>query len=405
MANITFGTADMGEEKPRYGKRLLIGVGLVILLVIIIIAGKVGLVFKQMSSFKPPPPPTVSTAAATMQDWSNKFDTVGSLRAWRGTDLSTEIAGLVRSVHFRSGESVAEGQVLVELNADAEKAQLQSLQAVADLARTVLKRDKEQLAVSAVAQATIDADEADLKNKLAQVDQQKALVDKKTIRAPFAGRTGITTVMPGQYLNAGDKVVTLQSIDSLFVDFNVPQRELGRVTVGSDVGVSVDSWPQRSFSGKVTAISSAVDTTTRNVQVEATLKNPKHELLPGMFTRVALMVGSQGRYITIPQSAVTYNPYGSTVFIAEKPGKDDASKGGDKDKGAGAPPPADSLVAKQVFVTTGSTRGDQVAILKGLQEGDVVVTSGQLKLKNGGTLAVDNKVKPLDDASPTPQEN
>jgi membrane fusion protein (multidrug efflux system) len=213
--------------------------------------------------------------------------------------------------------------------------------------------------------------------------------------------------MPGQYLNAGDKVVTLQSIESLFVDFNVPQRELGRVTVGSDVGIGVDAWPQRMFSGKVTAISSAVDTATRNVQVEATLKNAKHELLPGMFTRVALMVGSQGRYITIPQSAVTYNPYGSTVFVAEKPSKAaDAGKDAKASGGAPAAPlPEGALVAKQVFVTTGSTRGDQVAILKGLDEGQTVVTSGQLKLKNGAPLMVDNKVKPLDDANPSPQEN
>jgi membrane fusion protein (multidrug efflux system) len=362
----------------------------VLVLVGAIVFGKYLLIMKQVASFKPPTPPIVTTMAAHAQEWHNQIETVGSLRAWRGTDLSTEVAGLVRAVKFRSGQAVGAGDVLFELNADAERAQLETMQAAADLARTTLARDRDQLAAHAVSQATIDNDEADLKGKLAQVEQQRAVVEKKLIRAPFAGRTGITTVNPGQYLNAGDKVVTLQSIDTLYVDFNVPQRELGRVALGADITIRVDAWPQRDFEGKVTAINSAVDTGTRNVQVEATVRNPKHELLPGMFARVGLLVGSRERFLTVPQAALAFNPYGATVFVAET---------GKNDKGVS------TLTAKQVFVTTGATRGDQVAILKGLQEGDVVVTSGQLKLKNGGPLSVDNKVVPLDDANPTPQEH
>jgi membrane fusion protein (multidrug efflux system) len=376
--------------RPSLARRMILMIIGVVLLIGLIIGGKVLLVMKKMASFKPPAPPTVTTMAVQAQDWRDQIETVGSLRAWRGTDLSTEVAGLVRKVAFRSGQGVGAGDVLVELNADPERAQLQSLQAAADLARTTLARDREQLSVHAVSQATIDADEADLRSKTAQVEQQRALVEKKMIRAPFAGRAGITTVNPGQYLNAGDKVVTLQSIDTLYVDFNVPQRELGRVAMGADVALSVDAWPKRSFAGKITAINSAVDTGTRNVQVEATLRNPRHELLPGMFARVALQVGSAQRRITVPQTAVAFNPYGATVFVAE-PGKND--------KGAA------QVVAREVFVTTGATRGDQVAILKGLKEGEVVVTSGQLKLKNGAPLQVDNKVQPLNDAAPTPQEH
>ena len=361
--------------------------------VILLIAGIVGVkamfIMKQIASVKPPPPPTVTTTVAKAQEWSNRLETVGSLRAWRGTDVSTEVAGLVRSVRFRSGQNVAEGEVLVELNADAERAQLVSMEAAAELARTTLERDRSQLAAHAVSQATIDADEADLKSKLAQVDQQRAIVEKKLIRAPFAGRTGITTVNPGLYLNPGDKVVTLQSIDTLYLDFNVPQREFSHVALGSSIVATVDGWPGRSFPGKVTAINSAVDTSTRNVQVEATLSNPKHELLPGMFARVGMQTDTGGRFLTLPQSAVVYNPYGATVFVAES-GKD--SKG------------QPYLTAKQVFVTTGPTRGDQVAIIKGVQEGDVVVTSGQIKLKNGAPMQVDNKVVPLDNPNPTPQE-
>jgi membrane fusion protein (multidrug efflux system) len=370
--------------------RILLAVLAAVVIIGAIVGLKVMFVMKQIASFKPPPPPVVSTAKAQLMDWRNQIDTVGSLRAWRGADLSTEAAGLARSIKFQSGQNVAAGQVLVEINADAERAQLLSLQASADLARIVLARDRDQLAASAVSQATIDADESDLKNKTALVEQQRALVEKKLIRAPFAGRTGITTVMPGQYLNTGDKIVTLQSIDTIYADFNVAQRELSRITPGAEVTVSVDAYPQRGFTGKVTAINAAVDTSTRNVQVEATVKNIKHELLPGMFAKVGLLVGNQSRYIVIPQAAVAFNPYGATVFVVQS---------GKNDKGA------DTLTAKQVFITAGPTRGDQVAVVKGLAEGDVVVTSGQLKLKNGSPVQIDNKVEPLNDASPTPQEH
>ena len=240
-------------SSPR--RRFWIRLGITVLCVVLVVAAIVGVkamfIMRQVASFKPPPPPLVTALKAQSQEWRNQIDTVGTLRAWQGTDLSTEVAGLVRAVKFRSGQNVAAGEVLFELNADPERAQLLALEAAAELARTTLARDREQLAASAVSQATIDADEADLKSKLAQVDQQRAVVAKKAIRAPFAGRTGITTVNPGQYLSAGDKVVTLQSTDALYADFNVPQRELARVALGAEVSVSVDAWPQRSFGGKV----------------------------------------------------------------------------------------------------------------------------------------------------------
>ncbi len=389
MANSTL-SSDPSKPRPRYWLRIVLVVLGAILLIGAVIGLKVIFVMNKIASFKPPAPPMVSTAKAELLEWRDQIDTVGSLRAWRGADLSTEAAGLARAVRIQSGQSVAAGQVLVELNADSERAQLQALQAAADLSRTVLARDKEQLAASAVSQATIDADEADLKNKAAQVEQERALVEKKVIRAPFAGRAGIITVMPGQYLNTGDKIVTLQSVDTVYVDFNVPQRELSRVALGAEVNLSVDAWPGRAFAGKVTAISSAVDAGTRNVLVEATVKNPKHELVPGMFAKVGLLVGTKAKLVTIPQAAVAFNPYGATVFVVDQ-GKDD--------KGAAA------LTAKQVFITTGATRGDQVAVTKGLSVGDVIVTSGQLKLKNGSPLQVDDKVQPPNDPNPTPQEH
>ena len=371
-------------------RRLIVMVVLIALLAAAIVGVKILLIKKQMAANKPPAPPTVTTIAALEQDWSNRIDTVGSLRAWRGADLSTEVAGIVRAVRIRSGQDVASGDVLFELNADPEKAQLATMEAAADLARVTLARDREQLSVSAVSQATIDNDEADLKGKAAQVEQQRAVVEKKLIRAPFAGRAGITTVNPGQYLNAGDKVVSLQSIDTLYIDFTLPQRQLSSVALGSKVALDVDAWPGRSFEGLVTAVNSAIDTGTRNVEVEATIRNAKRELLPGMFARVGLFVGGGQRYVTVPQASVSYNPYGATVFVVDA-GKDDNGNAMSK--------------ARQAFVTLGPTRGDQVAILKGVKPGEVVVTSGQLKLKTGSALTVDNTVQPLNDANPAPQEH
>jgi membrane fusion protein (multidrug efflux system) len=332
------------------------------------------------------PPQTVSTMVAEYSEWQPEVAAVGSMRAYRGVDVTTEVAGLVRTLNFKSGEDAKSGAVLVELNADSDIAQLHALQAAADLSETTYKRDKVQFEAQAISQATLDADAADLKNRRAQAEAQAALVAKKTLRAPFAGRLGITTLNPGQYLNPGDKVVTLQAIDPILVDFRVPQRELARIVPGQTVHLTADAFPGETFEGKVTAIDPRVDTSSRNFQVEAAVGNSSRRLLPGMFARVAVQSGEKQRYLTLPQTAITYNPYGATVFVAIK------SKDGQ------------SLVAQQVFVTVGSTRGDQVAVVSGLKEGDQVVTSGQLKLKNNTPLQVDNSVQPKDDARPTPQE-
>ncbi len=347
-------------------------------------------IMKQIAQGKVPQPPVVVTAMpAALQEWQPQLNAVGSLRAVRGVDVTTEIAGLVREIRFKSGDEIRAGVVLIQLNADSDLAQLAALKAAADLAKTTLTRDQAQLAAEAISQAQVDSDEADLKSKRAQVASQQATIDKKTIRAPFAGRLGITLVNPGQYLNPGDKVVTLQTIDPIFADFNLPQQQIGAVSVGQRVTVLSDAYLGQTFSGKVTAIDAKVDTATRNVQVEATIPNPKKLLLPGMFGRAAVDSGEKKHYLTLPQTAITYNPYGATVFIAA-----------DKKDANGNP----QVQAQQVFVTPGPTRGDQVAILKGVTEGAMVVTSGQLKLKNGTPLRIDNSVRPANDQSPAPQE-
>jgi len=362
----------------------------VVLLFAAIAAVVVSGIMKQIAQGKIPQPAVVVTAMKVgPQEWQPQLNSVGSLRALRGVDVTTEIAGLVREIRFKSGDEVKAGSVLIQLNADSDLAQLASLKAAADLAQVTLTRDKVQLAAEAISQAQVDGDEADLKSKRAQVLSQQATVDKKTIRAPFSGRLGITLVNPGQYLNPGDKVVTLQTIDPIYIDFNLPQQQISGVSVGQTVTVLSDAYLGQPFSGKVTAIDSKVDTATRNVQIEATVANPKKLLLPGMFGRAAVDSGEKKTYLTLPQTAITYNPYGATVFITA-----------DKKDAKGNP----QLQAQQVFITPGPTRGDQVAILKGISEGATVVTSGQLKLKNGTPLRIDNSVQPLNEQNPAPQE-
>jgi membrane fusion protein (multidrug efflux system) len=335
----------------------------------------------------PPPPVTVSAIRAEYLPWQPKLESVGSLRALRGVDLATEVSGLVRRLHFKSGDDVRSGKVLLELDSESERAQLRSLEAAAELARTVYERDKKQLEVQAVSQATVDTDAADLKSKRAQVAQQAAIVRKKTILAPFAGRLGISTVNPGQYLNPGDKIVTLQSLDFLLVDFYLPQQELPRISLGQKIAATTDSYPGRTFPGKITAINPRVEPDSRNFQVEAAIMNPKHLLLPGMFASIEVKAGEVKKYITLPQTAVSFNPYGETVFIIEE---------------STGPRGKKVLTAKQVFVTTGPVRGDQIAIISGVEPGQLVVTSGQIKLKSGSRVVINNRVQPSNNPAPAP---
>jgi membrane fusion protein (multidrug efflux system) len=340
------------------------------------------------------PPATVSAMKAEYQVWQPQLNAVGTLRAVRGVDVTTEVAGLVRSINFKSGDEVKTGQVLAQLNADSDIAQLHSLEAAAELASTVYERDKAQLAAEVISKAQVDTDAGDLKSKRAQVAQQQAVVEKKTLRAPFAGKLGISIVNPGQYLNPADKLVTLQTLDPIYVDFYLPQQQLPQVAIGQALTLTTDTYPGVVFTGKINAINSKIDANTRNVQVEATIPNAKRQLLPGMFASVRVNSGEENRYLTLPQTAITFNPYGNTVFVVKASDKKE-----DKDD-KGNP----RLSAQQVFVTTGPTRGDQVAILKGIEPGAQVVTSGQVKLKNGTPLIIDNKVQPSNSPDPKPQE-
>jgi len=337
------------------------------------------------------PPATVSTKVIAAEPWQPKLTSVGNIRAFRGVDLSTEIGGLVLTVPIKSGIDVKEGDLLIKLNDASDVAQLNSLRAMADLAKVINERDKQQLAIQAISKNVFDTSTADAKSKQAQVEAQIALVAKKNLKAPFSGRIGIVSINPGQFVNPGDKLLTLQTLDPIFVDFNLPQSNAEQIQVGQEIVVTTDAFKDASFTGKITAVSPKVDTNTRNIQVEAQIANPDKKVLPGMFANVNIKLGDEVKLLTLPQTAVTYNPYGSTVFIAKPTGK--------KDK-QGNP----ALEAQQVFVTTGAARGDQVSILKGLDEGATVVTSGQLKIKNGTPLIINNKVQPSNSPDPKPQE-
>ena len=331
-------------------------------------------------------PQTVSATKAGTSDWQPKIDAVGTLRAVRGAELSLEVAGVVETISFQSGDEVKEGQVLLTLRKEDEEARLQSLEATASLAQITYDRDLKQLKAQAISQAIVDNDEANLRNARAQVAVQKAILDKKTLRAPFDGKLGLRQVDLGQFLAAGTMIATLQSLDPIFVDFLLPQQTVAQIAVGDKVRARIDAFPGRTFEGKITAINPKIETGSRNVQVRATLPNADQKLMPGMFAAVELDTGAAQRLVTLPQTAVSYNPYGSLVYIVDEKGK-----------GADAQP---ELVARQVFVTTGATRGDQVAILKGVSEGDTVVTSGQIKLRNGVPVLIDNRAVPTNDAAP-----
>jgi membrane fusion protein (multidrug efflux system) len=334
------------------------------------------------------PTETISTAPAVTTDWQSRLQGVGTLRAVSGADLSFELPGIVEAINFQSGDDVKAGQLLVRLRVEDDIAKLQSLQAVAELAKITLERDQKQLSVKAISQAIVDNDTANYKNDLAQVAQQQAIVDKKTLKAPFDGHLGIRQIDLGQYLSAGTPIVTLQALDPIYLDFFLPQQALSQIKVGQPVVAKIDAYPDQTFPGEITAINPRVDATSRNLQIRATLGNPDRKLLPGMYATVDIDVGAPQKLVTLPQTAITYNAYGSTVYVVDDKGKDD--KGQPK------------LQARQTFVTTGATRGDQVAILKGVKAGETVITAGQMKLRDGSPVAVNNTIEPKNDAHPLP---
>ncbi len=331
--------------------------------------------------------PTVATAKASSQPWQTEITASGTLVASQGTELAAEVAGIVDELHIASGTSVAAGTVLARLRDATDTAKLEQLQAAADLAASTYARDLKQLKAQAVSQATVDADAASLRGARAQVAAQQALIAQKSVRAPFAGRLGIRQVDLGQYLPAGIAIVTLQALDPIFLDVYVPQRSVAQLKVGQQVEVrpTADAHP---IAGEVTAIDARADAASRMTRLRISLPNPDDRLLPGMFATATIAIGAPVAHVTVPATAISVNPYGSLVYTVHPDGTDADGK--------------PKLVVRQQFVTTGDARGDQVAILKGLDAGDTVVVAGQLKLRNNIPVLVNNSVLPTADANPKP---
>lgn len=374
-------------------KRILFSV-LGVLLIIAVLAGIKTLQIRSMiDSGKKfvPPAETVTTANVTSEAWENSLGSVGSLTAVQGVVVSAELAGKVVKISFEAGTPVKKGDLLLRMDTSSEEAQLPGAVSQANLARANQKRADQLLKDGIISQADHDAAVSNASTAQAQVDNIQATVAKKTVRAPFSGRLGIRQVNLGQILREGDPIVTLQSLDPIYVDFTLPQQQLARVSIGQTVKVTGDALPGETIQGKITAISPQVDAETRNIKLQATLSNRAEKLRPGMFVNTAVGLPVRQKVMAIPATAVLYAPYRDSVFVVE-PGK-----GGTTGSAA--------LTLRQQFVRLGEKRGDFVAVTEGLKEGETVVSTGVFKLRNGQTVVIDNKLAPAFQLAPQPENN
>jgi len=337
-----------------------------------------------------PPPEAVTTVVTKEEEWPASLSGIGSVAAVHGVTVSADLPGMVGKIGFDSGHRVEAGDVLVELDTSQERAQLAAVEAQRDLVRLNLDRSRQLLDKGVVAQAEYDQIAAEAKQAEARVGEIRATIQRKVIRAPFAGVLGLRQVNLGQYLNPGDAVVPLQSMDPVYVNFSLPQQDVAALRIGAEVNVAADSIAIGRATGRITAINSVVDEATRNVQVQATFQNPGGELRPGMFVDVQVVLGSSSRVIALPASAISYAPYGNSVFIVG----DVRGPNGKTFRGV-----------RQQFVKVGGARGDQIAVLSGVQPGEEVVTSGVFKLRNGAAIFVNNARQPGNNPAPRPEDS
>ena len=372
-------------------KRMILMLGVVVILVTTLGFIK----FRQIQSavhaaaFQPPPE-AVTTIVAQQEQWPATLNVIGSMEAVQGVTVSADLPGTVAKIDFDSGKPVHAGDVLVELDTRQERAQLAALEAQRDLAHINFGRTQQLANEGVISRADYDRATAEQRQTEANVAEVRATIERKTIRAPFSGILGIRKVNLGQYLAGGGPVVALQSLNPIYVDFGVPQQVAGHVQVGRALRVTAEQLPGQVFTGRVTAIDSIIDEGTRNFQVQATLSNPQGKLRPGMFVQVDLALGAGRPAITLPASAISYAPYGDSVFIVTdlKDQKGQAYRG-----------------VRQQFVKVQGSRGDQVAVISGVNPGDEVVTSGVFKLRNGAAVQVNNKIKPGNSPAPKPEDS
>lgn len=337
-----------------------------------------------------PPPEAVTTTVARQTTWPTTLGVVGTMEAVHGVTVSADLPGTVAKINFDSGRSVQEGEVLVELDTRQERAQLAAMEAQRDLAKINYARYNQLSSEGVISRQDYDKAIADQKQTEANVAEIRATIDRKTIRAPFSGVLGIRQINLGQYLSAGSPIVSLQSLNPIYVNFNVPQQVLSQVKLGESVRLTTDNLAGLTFTGRVNAVNSVVDEATRNIQVQATVNNPGGKLRPGMFTQVDVGVGANRTLIPLPASAINYAPFGDSVFIVSE------IKGPDGKAYRGV---------RQQFVKVEGARGDQVGVVSGLNPGEEVVTSGVFKLRNGAAVAVNNKVQPANSPTPKPEDN
>jgi membrane fusion protein (multidrug efflux system) len=360
---------------------------IVVLLVIVGVLGavkgmQIGAMIDAGKTFVPPPEP-VTTATVTSDEWSGAIAAVGSVVPVNSVVIASEVPGLVRALSFDSGDRVQKGQVLVRLDTSIEEAQLASAEAEARVAKSSADRVRALRKESVVAESELESAEARATQAEAQVLVLRATIDKKTVRAPFSGRLGIRQIDLGQILAPGTPIVSLSSLDPVYVEVSLPQQALARVAEGQAVRVSSDAFPDKSWEGTVALINNEVDAATRNVKVRARIPNKDGGLRPGMFVSASLGLAESATVRVIPGTSVLYAPYGDSVFVVEpKDGK---------------------LTVRQQFVRLGERRGDLVAVVDGLTVGQVVVTTGAFKLRNGGQVVVDNKLAPSAVTSPRPR--
>lgn len=370
-------------------KRIFLAI-VAVLVVIGVIGGIKGMQIRRMIAQGDqfvPPPVTVTTATAAKTTWKRSLTSVGSLTAVQGVMVTAELSGKVVRIHFTPGAEVAAGDILVQLDTSSEKAQLRSAQAAAEVARLSLERTRKLLAQRSIALSEVDNAEAHFKQAASQVDNIRTSIDKKTIRAPFKGRLGIRLINLGQFINAGEAVVSLQSLDPIYADFHLPQQDAVRVAAGYKVHLTSDAFSGETIEGVVTAINPQVDSETRTIKMQATVENPEKRLLPGMFVNVDVVLPGREEMTVIPATCVLYAPYGDSVFVVEEK----------KDEHSGAT----RKVLRQQFVRLGEKRGDFISLITGLKGSETIVSSGVFKLRNGQAVVEDNTLAPEFKLAPT----
>ena len=337
-----------------------------------------------------PPPEAVTTVVAEREEWPSTLTAIGTVAAVQGVTVSADLPGTVERIAFESGQSVRAGDILALLDTRQERAQLAAAEAQRDLAHVNFERVQGLLKERVISQAEFDRSAAEERQADARVGEIRAAIDRKTIRAPFAGLLGLRQVNLGQYLSGGDPLVGLQSLNPIYVNFGVPQQSAGQMRACRSVRITADSLSGTAFTGRVTATDSVVDEATRNVQVQATLANPDVRLRPGMFVQAEVTLGAAGAVVSVPASAISYAPYGDSVFVVT----DLKNEAGQIYRGV-----------RQQFVKLGPARGDQIAVVSGLTAGDEVVTSGVFKLRNGAAVVINNKVRPANSPAPKPENS